>query len=652
MPELVGIITTIKKFMSNSDEDIFFSFEGKKKVVLSLSKERIYKIPDFQREIRWTCDNIAMLIEDIKTKPRFLGNIILTQNYKNEFFIIDGQQRITILTMILNSLKQKYKGEIDIIEPCELIIESFSEFGNVLNNGFDAEYCNKKEIKESDKLKQLSNYKKLWEFIWSTKEISNKRQAKNFIENLEESTFNLIINQSESIGDGIRYFMDVNLKGKQLDTEDIFKSYLFKNDGEEEIRKQWYLLKSNSAEIESSKMEYPLLKLLEHYLLCDLYQNENYNGMEFGTDFLLKKMYEEENNVYRTGTHLIEVINNNQYMRKSLAKLNQIIQLMLTIVKSESLTDGIKEIFSASDKSLDHTELKVIHNIIGKILKDSKILPKALLIKYFSILLNGKEGKKKINIQKIYGIYLFTVLFSLFENKKSTDVLMHIIKADEDKWYKELVDQINNYFSPDAITDARLLAQYKLGRNEDEENHKFRCKSLATIYNFFVNKDGRVSIRKGAMNDLHKFIIDDDSYSIEHFIISEAKEKTMLLDDGRAYKIEPSIYNRYVNNYFNFIFISREMNSKLKNYWLPYKYNIIKEQPEEVSCEFSKMIIEVVEVLKNEIERKGNKKEYKKELDHFLAIEFKELYIEYTRSALKRVIDRIKIYDEKVNEKK
>ena len=64
------------------------------------------------------------------------------------------------------------------------------------------------------------------------------------------------------------------------------------------------------------------------------------------------------------------------------------------------------------------------------------------------------------------------------------------------------------------------------------------------------------------------------------------------------------------------------------------------------------MIIEVVEVLKNEIERKGNKKEYKKELDHFLAIEFKELYIEYTRSALKRVIDRIKIYDEKVNEKK
>lgn len=125
MAELLGIITSIKKFMSNSNEKIYFPLNGEKKEALSLEKDRIYNIPDFQREIRWSCDNVAMLIEDIKTKPRFLGNIILTKHFDNSFSIIDGQQRITVLTMILNAIKKRHCGEIDIIEPCELSIESF-----------------------------------------------------------------------------------------------------------------------------------------------------------------------------------------------------------------------------------------------------------------------------------------------------------------------------------------------------------------------------------------------------------------------------------------------------------------------------------------------------------------------------------------------
>ena len=97
MGDLLGIIAPLKKFMSNSDEEIYVSLDGEKRVVLSLEKDRIYDIPDFQREIRWTCDNVALLIEDIKSGPKFLGNIILTKHNDNSFSIIDGQQRITIL---------------------------------------------------------------------------------------------------------------------------------------------------------------------------------------------------------------------------------------------------------------------------------------------------------------------------------------------------------------------------------------------------------------------------------------------------------------------------------------------------------------------------------------------------------------------------
>lgn len=634
--------------MANSHEDIYISINGKKEVALSLNENRTYIIPDFQREIRWTCDDVDTLIEDIKTKPRFLGNVILTKHMNNNFSIIDGQQRITVLTMILNAMRKKYCNEMDIIEPCELLVESFSKFQKILDQEFNDE-CYTKEIMESDKLKQFFDYQKLWSFIIKTEEIQNKNKAKSFLENLGESTFNLMINEAENIGDGIRYFIDVNLKGKQLDTEDIFKSFLFKNDSGSEIRKQWYLLKSVEAEIENSKMDYPLLKLLEHYLLCDLYRNDCYKGMEFGTDFVLKKQYRENDVTYRAGTHIVELIGDNQYMRRFLMHLNEIARLMLTIVKSDSLTEKIENIFKSNSENscIDNIELKVIHNIIGKILKDPKILPKALLIKYFGIVLYGEGGKSKKNIQKIYGIYLFTVLFSIFENKKSTEVLVHIIKANEENWYEELVKQINDYFSGERITDARLLAQYKLGQNEEEENHQFRCKSLATVYNFFVNQNGKVSIRKGKMNELYKFITDDENFSVEHFIISQTKNRTILVN-GKEYIIEKSVYRRYVNNFFNFIFISRDLNGRLENNWLPKKIEELKQQ--DISCEYSKMIIKNVTNLKNEFEIRGDDN-YKDKLDLFFAREYKEIYIKYTRLALDDIIKRIREYEDKISSK-
>ena len=318
-----------------------------------------------------------------------------------------------------------------------------------------------------------------------------QQKGKKIIENLGACSFNIIINEADDVGEGIRYFIDVNLKGRQLDVEDIFKSYLFKNDSGKEVRNQWYLLKTAIANIEHSKMDYSLLKLLEHYFLCDLYQDKRYKGMEFGTDFLLKKAYRENDITYREGTHLIEVVNDNQYMRTSLERLNKIVELMLCIVNSNSLTTKIKEVFTSDieNEHIDNVELKVIHNIISKILKDTKVLPKSLLIKYFIILLYGEKTKSKECIRTIYGIYLFSVLFSVFENKKSTEVLVNIIKASTDSWYVELVKQINDYFALDRITDARLLTQYKFGQNEDEEDQRFRCKSLATVYNFFVNQN-------------------------------------------------------------------------------------------------------------------------------------------------------------------
>ena len=646
MSDLLGIIVPLRKFLSSGEEEINVTVDGKKRGIIKLQKEREYSIPDFQREIRWDKENVSLLIDDIKSGPKYLGNVILTQHSDSGYSIIDGQQRITILTMILSSIKMLHDKKMNIIEPCELRVESFEKFGEVMKARFEDEKCLEKEILQSDKLHQLEKYRELWGFIKNHEDICDQQRAKIIFTNLGKSNINIILNRSDDIADGIRYFIDVNLKGRQLDTEDIFKSYLFGNDSSEQVRSAWYNFKTNVSNIEKSKMKYSLLSILEHYFYCDLYADSKYKGMEYDKDFLLKKEFitrEDKPKKFRKGTHLIEIIDDNQYMLGSLQKVNEIIEIMLNIINSDSTTVEFKELFKNVKRKerIDPIELQIMHNIMGKILKDEKLLPKALMMKYILTVLLGKD-KRKEDYRKIYGVYLLSVLFVIFEDKKSKNVLLSILKANEDTWYIEANKQIKSYFSPDRITDRRLLAQYKLGSNEEEENYKYRCKSLATIYNFFVIDGTGVSIQKKAFSKLNTFINDDEKFSMEHFIVSNTPERKMTIvleSEEQEYCYDEDFYKKYVDNLFNFIFIEKKLNSELGNQWLPSKMKQLKGKT--IECEYSKMVLKKLGLLESKVQ-KAVKNHPKDELDLFFSRDFKEYYIEFAKNVLDTVIGKFK----------
>ena len=84
MSDLLGIIAPLKKFLSKTEQKIYVPLSSDKEI-LSLSADRIYTIPDFQREIRWGNENVAQLIDDINSGPKYLGNIILTQHSDDRF---------------------------------------------------------------------------------------------------------------------------------------------------------------------------------------------------------------------------------------------------------------------------------------------------------------------------------------------------------------------------------------------------------------------------------------------------------------------------------------------------------------------------------------------------------------------------------------
>ena len=92
--------------------------DGKGRTIWELFNNRRYDIDSFQREYKWQTKQLVELIDDLsgqflehyeddqeltavaKYGHYFLGSIILSQK-EGESFIIDGQQRLTTLTLLL-----------------------------------------------------------------------------------------------------------------------------------------------------------------------------------------------------------------------------------------------------------------------------------------------------------------------------------------------------------------------------------------------------------------------------------------------------------------------------------------------------------------------------------------------------------------------
>jgi uncharacterized protein with ParB-like and HNH nuclease domain len=108
--------------------------DGKGRTIRELLAGRKYSIDYYQREYKWQQKQIAELIDDLSAKFResheegnersavaeyghyFLGSIIVSDK-DGQKFVIDGQQRLTTLTLLLIFLQHRVtdpeqKGQI------------------------------------------------------------------------------------------------------------------------------------------------------------------------------------------------------------------------------------------------------------------------------------------------------------------------------------------------------------------------------------------------------------------------------------------------------------------------------------------------------------------------------------------------------------
>nr|WP_312275436.1 DUF262 domain-containing protein [Moraxella sp. CTOTU46711] len=82
----------------------------------SVIKSKKFRVPAYQRSYAWETDHVDALLNDIrdaltnKEKEYFLGSIVLTSSSNGRFEVIDGQQRLTTVSLIISAIKNIFRS--------------------------------------------------------------------------------------------------------------------------------------------------------------------------------------------------------------------------------------------------------------------------------------------------------------------------------------------------------------------------------------------------------------------------------------------------------------------------------------------------------------------------------------------------------------
>lgn len=240
-----SFITTLGKIikLNTEHEGVEVNFNQDKKGLV---------IPLYQREYKWTDEQVKILLRDINSRDKFLGLIILDER-KDHYEVVDGQQRLTTCLISLIALFNSYNGlsrEQETVLPYilrgeRLVIENDSVKSYFKNNGGAFSLSIRDE---DDVYYQKNDFERVFnvtsEFINGLGQFENRREF--FIKLINSKMLVFINDSDDNIVSIEQMFLDINEKTQKLDPENIFKGHCFENfteEGYQDLREKWVELK-------------------------------------------------------------------------------------------------------------------------------------------------------------------------------------------------------------------------------------------------------------------------------------------------------------------------------------------------------------------------------------------------------------------------
>ena len=233
------------------------------KIIDILTENKKYIIPPYQRPYSWDRSNTEQLIDDIfdsfcqDNQEYFIGTLICIDKGNYTYEIVDGQQRLTTLSLIFAKLKDlisENKRAKENLQKRVLPIDDFSYAAQeprlkVRNKEYDL-YChyilqgNKKFLPESPTYTQklfIDNFACIENFL--LEKTDNEETLCQLARYILEHVYVVFV-KTDSFTSSFRLFNVLNTRGMPLASSDLIKNRLFEyiegsEQGQEKVEEYW-----------------------------------------------------------------------------------------------------------------------------------------------------------------------------------------------------------------------------------------------------------------------------------------------------------------------------------------------------------------------------------------------------------------------------
>lgn len=311
-------------------KDLYGIFTPESKTIRDIfDGNNYYRVPDYQRPYSWEDDQIEDLWDDIYSAFEandpgyFLGPTILIRGRDGYLEVVDGQQRLTTLTILFCVLRDLHlASDKRIVNAIRSLVDEKYRLRLITQenyqNQFEREILDQvgfpsgKLSQDEKKAKKLINtaviFKERLEGLGSDK-------IKAFADYVLDKVIMITIVCSDEAF-AVRLFQVLNTRGLDLSNSDLLKSYLYSRLDEDKRRQ--FISTWNQVETIASEMDETLESLLTFYEYYVLASNPR------------RSLYEELQNRFK-GQDPNKVIWN---LRNFARALNRVMNSNLKIVNS------------------------------------------------------------------------------------------------------------------------------------------------------------------------------------------------------------------------------------------------------------------------------------------------------------------------------
>ena len=551
-----------------------------------------YKIPIYQRNYAWKEPQIRQLIQDIydyakEKKKYYIGTLVVRSDKGNAFEVIDGQQRLTTLSMLVAYLK-KEQDNTQESEKTELKNTITFQCRQVSTNSLNKIWKNSSDDYEAtDPI--LAGYQILtrsFEDIIgkASGNVTNEDYLKYLLENV--IIYRIPVPEDTDLN---HYFEIMNTRGEQLEKHEILKAKLLS------------VFKYNTGTIEFYSRIWDACSDMGKYLCSKMLKTNNQENKtgDFTIEYLIENTDDKSGNNNGQNNSQEDNIAEDRY--RSIIDFPNFLLLVLKLMDDRTVLDD-KKLLDEFDKKL---KLKA-HLFVEKFFK--KLLTSRLLFDNYVIkreLSSGKWSLKSLdkngeslentfndpnsNHQILmllsmfevsfpnysYKSWLFDVLKYLTEQPRSIDLWCDIYCNNSScfsQWYNVEADDYIKFLEESA--SKKRDTYIKNTDNVELDYDKFNTFDIGTaVPNFIFNLlDYKLWKKEKSKYKDFEFTYRD---SVEHFY-----PQNPISGEG--------VTN--VNSFGNLCLITSDMNSRLNNLSPAAKREIWNASKSRQSIKLSKML--------------------------------------------------------------